>query len=62
MGEDDGDGGNPGTPSLAVRVGSLEVAMSSVQTDIRWIKLFVAPTFIISVISLLLLVATVIPR
>jgi len=39
-------------------VGNLEVAMASVKTDIRWIKLFVAPTFIISVVSLLLLVAS----
>ena len=48
---------NPGH-GLARRVGKLEVSMGSVQTDIRWIKLFVAPTFIISVISMLLLIAS----
>jgi len=45
-------------PGLAVRVGKLEVSMGTVQTDIRWIKLFVAPTFIISVISMLLLITS----
>lgn len=49
-------------PSIPVRVGKLEVAMASVKTDIRWIKLLVAPTFIVSVISLLLLIATVMPH
>ena len=45
-------------PGLAARVGSLEVAMASVKTDIKWIKMLVTPTFIISVISMLLLIAS----
>lgn len=52
---------NPGH-RLAGRVGKLEVSMGSVQTDIKWIKMLVTPTFIISVISLLLLIASSIPR
>lgn len=46
---------NPGLPG---RVVDLEVAMGEVKTDIKWIKLMVAPTFIISMISLLILLAS----
>lgn len=49
-------------PTLAVRVGRLEVSMGSVQTDLKWIKMLVTPTFLISVLSLLLLIALAIPR
>ena len=45
-------------PGLPVRVGDLEIAMSAVQTDIKWIKLLVAPTFLISFLSLLILIAS----
>lgn len=49
-------------PGLAVRVGRLEVSMEGVKTDIKWIKMLVTPTFIISVLSLLLLIATALPH
>lgn len=45
-------------PGLVKRVGALEVAMAGVKTDVRWIKLLVAPTFLVSVISLLILIAS----
>lgn len=51
----DGDNDNPGLPA---RVGDLEVAMSAVETDLKWIKILVAPTFLISFVSLLILVAS----
>ena len=51
----DGEHDNPGIPA---RVGDLEVAMSAVETDLKWIKLLVAPTFLISFVSLLILVTT----
>lgn len=50
--------GEEENPSIPVRVGKLEVSMASVKTDIRWIKLLVAPTFLVSLISLLILVAS----
>lgn len=46
---------NPGLPG---RVGDLEVAMSAVQTDLKWIKILVAPTFLISFVSLLILLTS----
>ena len=49
---DDGDG------DLGGRVVDLEVDMSAVKTDLKWIKLLVAPTFLISFVSLLILVAS----
>jgi len=52
---------NPGH-KLAARVGKLEVSMGSVQTDLKWIKMLVTPTFLISVLSLLLLIALAMPR
>lgn len=45
-------------PDLAARVGTLEVAMAGVKTDIRWIKILVAPTFLVSLVSLLILIAS----
>ena len=45
-------------PALAARVGVLEVAMASVKTDIKWIKILVAPTFLVSLLSLLILIAS----
>jgi len=45
-------------PSLEGRVLKLENAMVAVETDIKWIKGLVAPTFLISVISLLLLIVS----
>lgn len=53
---DDGKKDNPGH-GLSGRVVDLEVAMSAVKTDLKWIKILVTPTFLISFISLLLLVA-----
>ncbi len=47
---------------IASRVGKLEVAMAGVQKDISWIKVLVAPTFLISLVSLLILIATSMPR
>ena len=47
---------------IASRVGKLEVAMAGVQKDISWIKVLVAPTFLISLVSLLILIATSILR
>jgi len=48
---------NPGH-GIPERVGDLEVNMSAVQTDLKWIKILVAPTFLISFVSLLILVAS----
>jgi len=48
---------NPG-PGLSGRVVDLEVAMSAVKTDLTWIKILVAPTFLVSVVSLLILVVS----
>ena len=45
-------------PDLAARVGTLEVSMASVKTDIRWIKILVAPTFLVSLLSLMILIAS----
>ncbi len=50
---------NPGH-GLAGRIGKLEVDASAMRTDIRWIKLLVAPTLLISFVSLLILVASLI--
>jgi len=47
--------GNPGDRGLDARVGRLEVQMAETCNDIKWIKLLVAPTFLVSVISLLIL-------
>lgn len=44
-------------PGLGSRVGALEVNVSSMKTDISWIKKFIAPTFLISLLSLLLMLA-----
>jgi len=44
-------------PGLSGRVVDLEVAMSAVQTDLKWIKILVTPTFLISFVSLLILLA-----
>lgn len=52
------DKGDHDNPSIPARVGDLEVAMSAVETDLKWIKLLVAPTFLISFVSLLILVAS----
>jgi len=49
------DGNNDDIPA---RVVDLEVDMSAVKTDLKWIKLLVAPTFLISFVSLLILVAS----
>jgi len=45
-------------PSIPKRVGALEVSMGEVKTDLKWIKILVAPTFLISFVSLLILVAS----
>lgn len=45
-------------PGLSGRVVNLEIAMSAVKTDLKWIKLLVAPTFLISLVSLLILAAS----
>jgi hypothetical protein len=57
MEEDDDDNGAK-NPTLAGRVSKLETTMAEVTTDIKWIKMLVAPTFIVSIISLLLLIAS----
>jgi len=44
---------NPGLPK---RVGALEVDVSAMKTDIKWIKLMVAPTFLVSMASLIILI------
>lgn len=46
---------NPG--GISGRVVDLEIAMSAVKTDLKWIKIFVTPTFLIAFISLVILVA-----
>ena len=56
-GEEEKD--NPGH-GLPRRVGALEVQVSAMKTDIKWIKLLVAPTFLITFVSLLILVASTI--
>lgn len=58
MDRDEDDGNGHDNPGLPVRVGKLEVAMAKTQTDINWIKLLVTPTFIVSVVSLLILIAS----
>jgi len=55
MGEEEKE--NPGH-GLSGRVVNLEIAMSAVKTDLKWIKLLVAPTFLISLVSLLILAAS----
>jgi len=47
---------NSENPTLESRVGRLEVQMAETCNDIKWIKMLVAPTFLVSVISLLLLI------
>jgi len=47
---------NPGNPTLEARVTRLEIRMAEACTNIKWIKLLVAPTFLVSLISLLLLI------
>jgi len=48
-------GDNPGIPG---RVGKLEVEMGGVKADIRWIKGLVAPTFLVSFVSLIIMVVS----
>ena len=48
---------NPGH-GLSGRVVNLEIGMSAVKTDLKWIKILVAPTFLISFVSLLILVVS----
>ncbi|GAH85992.1 unnamed protein product [marine sediment metagenome] len=48
---------NPGS-TIPGRVVDLEVAMSAVKTDLTWIKVFVAPTFLVTFVSLLILAAS----
>jgi len=43
--------------SLEARVGRLETAVAEIRTDIRWIKTLITPTFFVSLISLLLMIA-----
>jgi len=54
MSDGNDDGNNPG---LSGRVVDLEIAVAELKIDLKWIKMFVAPTSLISFISLLLLVA-----
>lgn len=54
MGDEKKD--NPGH-SIPGRVVDLEIAMSAVKTDLKWIKILVTPTFLITFVSLVLLVA-----
>ncbi len=54
MGREDG---NPGH-AIPVRVGKLEVKVGVLETDIRWIKGLVGPTFLVSFVSLLLMVVS----
>lgn len=58
MDEDHQGGHASGNPTLETRVSKLEVQMAETCNDIKWIKMLVAPTFIVSVISLLVLVAS----
>lgn len=51
-------GGGNKNPDITARVGTLEVEMAGVKTDIKWIKALVAPTFLVSVISLLILIVS----
>jgi len=53
MGNDDE---KPGNPTLESRVGRLEVQMAETCNDIKWIKMLVAPTFLVSALSLILLI------
>lgn len=50
--------GEKENPEISARVGALEVSMSEVKTDIKWIKILVAPTFLVSLVSLLILIAS----
>lgn len=57
--DDHVDGGNPGggLHSLNVRVSALESDVSAIKTDIKWIKMLITPTFLVTFISLLLMIA-----
>ena len=50
--------GEKENPDLYGRVGDLEVSMGEVKTDIKWIKIMVVPTFLVSLVSLLILIAS----
>ena len=45
-----------GNPGLVARVSALEISMGEVKTDIKWIKIMVAPTLLISMASFLVLI------
>ena len=47
---------NPGY-GLSGRVVDLEIDMGTVKNDIKWIKLMVVPNFLISFVTLLILIA-----
>ena len=42
---------------MNVRVGALESDVSAIKTDIKWIKMLITPTFLVTFISLLLMIA-----
>jgi len=42
---------------LNVRVSALESDVSAIKTDIKWIKMLITPTFLVTFISLLLMIA-----
>lgn len=57
--DDNPGGGNPGggLSALSGRVGVLETDLSAVKTDIKWIKMLITPTFLVTLLSLLLIIA-----
>ena len=42
---------------MNIRVAYLETDMATLKNDIKWIKLLVAPTFLVTFISLLFMIA-----
>ena len=42
---------------MNVRVSTLESDVSAIKTDIKWIKMLITPTFLVTFISLLLMIA-----
>lgn len=55
-GNRDGDGDGVGSSSLNARVGRLETDMATLKADVKWIKVLVAPTFLVTFVSLLIMI------